>query len=207
MLVAIATHPKGSENVAMIATDGIFFFDKHPGLKLSATELGCWSYEEREDMFLIKPGMYFDGNGKIRSRGLSRRDLERSIPAIHEAWNERGGSWPSFTVKPDFLIISPRAANHRKQWETAGKISTAEFTHSFDPTPKRMTNQIMMNGIVRSHNHMISQEAYKQGKDFAESTPYDKRFGVSFMQPGSAGYSGLIDEEMGEGHAFVGDQE
>lgn len=202
ILHAIATHPKGAQSVAMIATDGIYFTSAHPKLQLSATELGKWSYTKRDDMFLIKPGMYFDGKGKVKSRGIGNRDLNRSRDLIRQVWAQwdHTTQWPSFQITPDFLVISPRAASHRGTWDLCGTVSTEPFTHSFDPRTKRYYEYPLkrVNKLVRTTVMPISRTALKQGYEVVESTPYDKRFGVELQEPGSAAQSGLISKTEGE---------
>lgn len=202
ILRAIATHPKGAKSVAMIATDGIYFTSPHPKLELSNTELGKWSHAKRQDMFLIKPGMYFDGEGKVKSRGIGNRDLNRSRDLIRKTWEQWDGKpdWPKFEVTPDFLVISPRAASHRGMWDLCGTVSTEPFTHSFDPRTKRYYEYPLtrVNKIVRTKIMPYSRTALKQGIEVVESTPYDKRFGVAMMEPGDAALSGLISKTEGE---------
>jgi len=209
ILDAVATHPKGAEAVAMIATDGIYFTSPHPKLKLSDTELGKWSHSKRTEMFLIKPGMYFDGEGKVKSRGIGNRDvykLRETIRNTWESWDWSGNEWPKFEVKPDFLIISPRAAVHRGTWDQAGIVCGEPFIHSFDPRTKRYYEfplEQFRGKAVRTNVMPISRTALRDRQDVVESTPYDKRFGVAMMEPGDAGYSGLISESEGESVPIV----
>jgi len=203
ILQAIATHPQGAEAVAMIATDGIYFTSPHPNLNLSDTELGAWGYAKRADMFLIKPGVYFDGEGKVKTRGIGNRDMYRIREKIRKTWDEHDWSsqqWPTFQIVPDFLVISPRAASHRGTWDLCGAISKEPFTHSFDPHTKRYFQWplVKQNGIIRTEILPITRAAMKAGKEVVESTPYDKRFGVALMEPGDAAESGLISKTEGE---------
>jgi hypothetical protein len=202
ILNAIASHPKGAKAVAMIATDGIYFTSPHDGLPLSSTELGKWAHSKREEMFLIKPGMYFDGDGKVKSRGIGNRELNRSRDLIRKTWAEWDGKpeWPKFEVTPDFLVISPRAASHRGAWNTCGTVSTEPLTHSFNPRTKRYFEYPLtpIKGVVRTTIMPFSRAAMKQRLEYVESTPYDKRFGVAMMEPGDAALSGLISKTEGE---------
>lgn len=203
ILDAITSHPKGPEAVAMIATDGIYFTSPHNGLQLSDTELGKWSYAKRSGMFLIKPGMYFDDQGKVKSRGIGNRDLNRSRDLIRETWaqwDQHPKEWPKFEVTPDFLVISPRAAAHRGTWDLCGTVSTEPFTHSFDPRTKRFYQYPLTKtkNVVRTTIMPCSRTALREGVDVVDSTPYDKRFGVAMMEPGDAALSGLISKTEGE---------
>jgi len=203
ILAAIASHPKKSKAVAMIATDGIYFTSPHKTLHTSSTELGSWSYAKREEMFLIKPGMYFDGEGKVKSRGIGNRDVFRLRSKIRDTWMEHdwdSKQWPKFEVTPDFLVISPRAASHRGTWDLCGAVSKEPFVHSFSPHTKRYFEWPLrfVNDGVKTEVLPITRAASKLGQDFAESTPYDKRFGVAMMEPGDAGFHGLISETEGD---------
>jgi hypothetical protein len=203
ILEAIATHPKGAAAVAMIATDGIYFTTPHKSLTLSDTKLGQWSYSQRDNMFLIKPGMYFDGEGKVKSRGIGNRDVFRLRDRIRKVWNAWDGTkeWPKFEVQPEFLVISPRAAMHRGMWDLCGTVSKEPFIHSFDPRMKRYYEyplERISDGGVRTRIMPISRTALRERVDVVESTPYDKRFGIELKEPGSAMVSGLMSKTDGE---------
>lgn len=204
ILDAIASHPKRADAVAMIATDGIYFTSPHKQLQLSETELGKWGHSQRDEMFLIKPGMYFDGEGKVKSRGIGNRDvykLRDTIRRTWDTWDDANREWPKFQVMPEFLIISPRAAMHRGTWDMCGAISREPFNHSFDPYTKRYYQfplERLKGGAVRTNILPVSWTALRDGVDIVESTPYDKRFGVAMMEPGDAGVPELISKTDGE---------
>ena len=47
ILNAIASHPRGTDALVMVATDGVYFDSPHVRLELDATALGKWSGEEK----------------------------------------------------------------------------------------------------------------------------------------------------------------
>lgn len=69
IMMAIATHPNGSSDLLMIATDGVYFRSPHPTLRLSETELGQWSQSTKSNMTITMPGVYYDDKAR-RSLGL-----------------------------------------------------------------------------------------------------------------------------------------
>jgi hypothetical protein len=62
------------ENVLMIATDGLFSRECHD--VDTQIVLGGWERNEHESITLIRPGIYWLGNEKLRARGLGRDSLK-----------------------------------------------------------------------------------------------------------------------------------
>lgn len=100
ILDAIASHPYGREDVAMVATDAVYFLHEHPSLPLS-NALGEWGYKPRADLTLFKPGVYWDdatrqriASGKdpnFKARGFKASDFTKAIGRIdgeYQAWDE-----------------------------------------------------------------------------------------------------------------------
>jgi hypothetical protein len=91
ILNAIATHPNKTEDVLMVATDGVYFKTPHPALPVSG-ELGDWEMAEKEDMTLFKPGMYWDAKARaairageapvFKARGVNAVAFGKSIPTV-----------------------------------------------------------------------------------------------------------------------------
>jgi hypothetical protein len=136
ILDAIATHPGGQTNVAMVATDGVYFLDPHPGLPLSS-RLGEWDLTVHEKITLFKPGVYWDEAARIalregkapkfKARGINSKDLAKRIDEIDEIfaswpklnkdgtarnmcdrpqWKPKGSGWPMVKVKTSFSMVS-----------------------------------------------------------------------------------------------------
>lgn len=139
ILEAIASHPRRSAAVVMVATDGVYFTEPHPGLRLSPTELGAWDHTPRPSLFLFKPGVYWAAQRvggdvashgvTIKSRGVPAAGLAAAIGEIEHRFDGLGITppvdamlWPTVLIDVQFAVTSPRAALHRNAWEAAGEI-------------------------------------------------------------------------------------
>ena len=97
ILDVIATHPTRTKDLAMVATDGIYFTREHPGIVPSKL-LGEWSREVKNTITLVMPGMYWDNeqrlaegpNGTIRSRGMPARTLRPYLPEFERLFEVAG---------------------------------------------------------------------------------------------------------------------
>lgn len=151
ILDAIASHPSGTTDLEMVATDGVFFRTPHPTLPISDA-LGDWSVSQKEGLFLYKPGFYWDDVSKeavsFRSRGIRARDFVSQIPGIEDQFLQISQAplhmpisctWPSLTFRSGFAIISPLQALRRGKWELAGAVTTdTPLVQSSDPKDKRI---------------------------------------------------------------------
>jgi len=91
ILDAIATHPYGKADVAMVATDAVYFLHPHPTLPLSE-ELGEWDHEEKVNLTLFKPGVYWDEsvrrriadgqNPNFKARGFKADDFSEALGKV-----------------------------------------------------------------------------------------------------------------------------
>lgn len=86
ILDAIATHPRRSDAVLMVATDGICFDSPHPTLPIS-TKLGEWEEKAYHDLCLFKPGVYWHREGKeallkVKSRGVPKKEFQEGIESV-----------------------------------------------------------------------------------------------------------------------------
>ena len=140
ILDAIATHPGGKDDVLMVATDGVYFLHRHPGLSLSSA-LGDWEESEHKNMCLFKPGMYWNdasrariaagGTPEFKARGINARDFAPLIARVDEIfaawpgtnkdgsnndmtyrpqWKRKGSGWPSVEFRAGFSMISATQA-------------------------------------------------------------------------------------------------
>lgn len=147
ILDAIATHPGGPKNVVMVATDAVYFLDRHPSLPLS-NKLGEWEESEHHNITLFKPGMYWDDASRQRitegkapefkSRGINPKDFApviAEVDAIFSSWPKRdpkgsrfqkkGKGWPTVEFKAHFSMISATQATQEGwSWDRAGEVST-----------------------------------------------------------------------------------
>lgn len=193
ILQAIATHPKKTAGVCMVATDSVTFLSPHPTLDVHADTLGKWDASKYHNLSLMMPGLYWDDTSreavrlgetpKLKSRGVSARDLSQFIDRIDAGWarmvdtdsefwfNEEA---PSIDINVAFSIISPKLAIHRDRWETCGMVQWDENRKlSADPGSKRcgMFPAPDKPGAIRS-------AVYTDINGEPRTTAYDKTFGA-----------------------------
>lgn len=207
ILDAIASHPGGSSCVAMVATDGVYFTDRHPGLTLSKEELGAWDETFKPGMTQLMPGVYWDdkarekiregGTPGIKSRGINAKDLASQIESLdhqfalaHVALAEGGEyNWPEMSLTINFLMDSAKLALQRGKWDTAGRVQHDSVRSiSANPVSKRVPI-----GYRDGATGVTRTPVYERGIDIA-STPYTKAFGFvneSDLQIGRDGDDGL----------------
>lgn len=125
ILDAIATHPKRTSALLMIATDAVFFCEPHPTLPLS-DRLGEWEETKKENLTIFKPGMYWDDKARraiedgedpvFKSRGVKASDFKKWIGEIDEAY--RGwDSNPPF-LRPSVPSDHTNASRVQEGWPT-----------------------------------------------------------------------------------------
>lgn len=182
ILKALASHPAGTRDLLMIATDGIYFRTRHPELELSETTLGLWDETVRENLTLIMPGIYWDDktreridageSPKLKSRGINAKDLAGVVRTMDIQFSgfEPGAEWPATEIPVTFDMVTATQALARGKWETAGVVhrgTTRQLTT--DPKTKRSIFPELEDdgGMWRSFPF----------HDAGPSTPYDKRFG------------------------------
>jgi len=82
---------KNKESVISFATDGVMSGEKLVEHNLTK-QLGCWSVEQIENLFVLQPGVYcYDGadhKQTIKSRGFSYRSVDYNI--LRKIWREFG---------------------------------------------------------------------------------------------------------------------
>lgn len=202
ILMAIASHPRGQSDVAMVATDGIYFLTPHPTLPTSE-KLGEWEYAKRENLTLFKPGVYWDdstrekiANGEsasFKARGFNASDFARELATVDDSfrrWRDcvgkRGNSlaveFPRVSFTPAFSMVTALQAIRRGKWELAGTVTgretAKEVTQDADPRLKR--DGLYRDGeIYRSKPHYGMAYSGETGQvDWIASQPYEKRFGM-----------------------------
>lgn len=183
ILDAIATHPKGASAVTMIATDGLYFTSPHPGLDITKDKLGAWEEKQLTGMTQFMPGVYWTDDSrqrirekkelKFKSRGISARDLAKSIEAIDEQFGcfPEHADWPRMEVNVQFCIVSCKQALSRNAWDVAGHVSHND-SRSIDSRPvhKRNPTSVYRDG----HGYIRTEIGIPER---TETAPYDKRFG------------------------------
>lgn len=202
ILRAIATHPEGTRDLVMVATDGVYFRSPHPGLKLDDTKLGAWDYTEKHNLTLLKPGVYWSDADresvranrglKLKSRGISARDLAARMDEFDQMFREwePGGEWPNLTIDIAFRVIGPKVAMHRNSWEECGRsVRDDKVIVNSNPHLKRdITKMTRRDGAWYSIPYLVPPSGN------LESLPYRKEFGM-------AGLDDLLDGLTPEGDA------
>jgi hypothetical protein len=135
ILNAIATHPDKAAAVAMVATDGVYFFTQHPGLDEQLSDaMGDWSRDEKHDLTLFKPGVYWDNHSRelinagkaprFKARGINAVDFAKSIAnvdAMFDGWSVADApnvAWPVVSFRSRFSQVSVSQA---LQWTAETK--------------------------------------------------------------------------------------
>lgn len=175
---AIATHPRGTDDVLMVATDGVYFRSQHPSLAMSE-KLGNWEESSHQNLTLFKPGVYWDDttreaigankDPKFKARGISARYFGKVLGEVDRQFSE-GASCVGVEFKTGFSMITCLQALQRNDWSLAGRVNDdVTLTQNSDPVEKR-------HGIYRSDGIYWSRP-YQDGGAVFESTPYSKDFG------------------------------
>ncbi len=206
ILNAIATHPHGANAVSMVATDGIYFTERHPSLPLDKTKLGAWDETFKPRLTQLMPGVYWDQstresiglgkNPKLKSRGVPARDLAYEIANLDQLFAEQhmslenGGryEWPEIRFKSHFLLESCSSALNRGKWNEAGKVTHGkERAISSNPHTKRQVVPYFdyEEGLVRSRPYEFGEKL--------ETTPYDKSFG--YQEDGGDMFPGMVGRD------------
>lgn len=203
IITAISTHPR-PQDVVMVATDGVYFMSKHPHLELSASKLGAWDEDSKDNLTLFMPGVYWDDGfrkdikaAKLRSRGVSARDLAYAASEVDDKFNDFNGmDWPGVRVPISFGLLSAKQALHRNNWQACGRIVSADRGDeeaikilSSNPKNKRYP-------VARNHDGIWRTVPYDVCSSGQVSVPYERQFGIV-----ETIYNGLLTPD---GDAFSG---
>jgi len=181
----------------MVATDGIYFLERHPDLDINPTTLGKWDETFKPNLTQLMPGVYWDEStrdavkkgeqAKLKSRGVSGRDLAKEIERLDVMFLEQERAlqsgmayeWPEIVFSTGFLLDSCKAALARGKWETAGKVTHGAIrTISANPQTKRIPIAHWDAAI-----EVVRTSPYAKGEEL-ETTPYHKSFGYLEYQEG-----------------------
>lgn len=202
ILQAIATHPQKSAAVVMVATDGVYFLDRHPGLDERISErIGEWSREEKRNLTLFKPGVYWDDSTRetiekgdtpqFKARGINAKDFGKSLSEVDDIfhkWNTEAPSchndWPRVEFHSSFTQISVLQAVEWTAGEKDPVIRNARYRRDAgrvmegkpliqDSFPESKRHPFM----TRDENGVWRSEWYR-GLAPSESYPYSKDFGI-----------------------------
>jgi hypothetical protein len=126
--------------VVMMATDAVFA--RRPLSVTVGDKLGQWEHEERPDIFIVQPGLYWSKK-KLKTRGVSAKFFGGKTHLFEDAWKayeekdraalfDQGGCLPPTVQLELNLFIGLRIAQARGKPETAGKwISGKDALRSF----------------------------------------------------------------------------
>jgi hypothetical protein len=129
---------KKLESVLMIATDGLFSTERHAVDK--EIVLGGWERSEHPSITLVRPGIYWLGETKLRARGLGRDSLDVAKLQLAEALkngDEKVELAPRVTFGGAKLCVYGTPNGELKRSASYGQWHTIPTHVSLAPTPKR----------------------------------------------------------------------
>jgi DNA polymerase type B, organellar and viral len=146
-VLRLLTQHDDMRNVLMIATDGLFSREQHP--VNDQITLGGWERSEYESITLVRPGIYWLGDDKIRARGLGRDNLESGKPVLAAVMRAIAGGFDVPEVwlgpKPYFgsakLCVRPgpgKDYEHARRSVSYGQWHEKPAYISLAPAPKRL---------------------------------------------------------------------
>lgn len=183
ILDAIATHPTQTNDLLMVATDGVYFRRPHDALELSADKLGAWDEEQKSNLTLFMPGMYWDDKTRhaieegrapvLRSRGVSAGDLAQFVGEIDRQFTEWSpdDDWPTVSVTVKFNMVSMGQALARNDWPSCGTVveNGKRQLNAYCGTKREPWSVYEENGVFWSYPYDVAGEL--------QSKPYDRLFG------------------------------
>lgn len=187
ILTAVSTHPRGTSDLIMVATDGVYFRSRHPSLDIDPERLGAWDETLKKNLTTFMPGIYWDDDGRergrIKSRGVSARGLSACLPELDKQFsNLRKGTapqWPSIDITIPFSFVGCRQALHRGKWWLAGHtMRNSTKTISSHPGLKRVDCLYEDNGILRSKVWSGGDPSLFGAWDQNPTTPYTGGMGM-----------------------------
>jgi len=180
ILEAIASHPHGTRDLVMVATDGIVFRTRHTALHETHHDLGTWEQLERRGLTVMRPGVYWDDvtraepeSLKLKSRGIPGRTMRDNIGEVDEQFDTFDGwQWPSVEIVVPFTVISPRQAlRSLRDWTRCAEIvHNRPVLLNAAPVHKRTQDANRVRSVWRT--------SVRRECDPVESSEYDKLFGA-----------------------------
>jgi hypothetical protein len=186
ILDAIASHPGGTRDVLMVATDGVYFRTPHPSLPCS-DQLGDWEATGKENLTLFKPGVYWDdatrkniaaGEAPVfKARGVNARDFGSRLQDVDFQFLELASNrpsridWPSVEFPVSFSMITALQALQRNDWALAGTLVT-------EPTNRQSSDPSMKRSAWHWDEELLRSRP-GENYPYQPSTAYEKRFGMA----------------------------
>ena len=186
ILDAIATHPKGTRDVVMVATDGVYFRSAHPDLPCTGA-LGDWDANDKANLTLFKPGVYWDDAARasvaageapvFKARGVNARDFGSQLQHVDNLFRTLSANrprridWPAVEFPVSFSMVTALQALQRNDWDLAGTlVNEPTNRQSSDPSLKR-SSWYWDGDLLRSRPN--------RNDPYEPSRPYEKRFGMA----------------------------
>lgn len=132
---------KSLDNILMIATDGLFSTERLTVDK--EIVLGGWERAEHDSITLVRPGIYWLGEKKLRARGLGRDSLDVAKAQLSEALargDERVELAPRTTFGGAKLCVYGSDVGAVKRSPNYGQWYTIPTHVSLAPGPKRASD-------------------------------------------------------------------
>jgi hypothetical protein len=129
---------KALDSVLMIATDGLFSTEPHEVNK--EIVLGGWEHAQHESITLVRPGIYWLGETKLRARGLGRDSLDVAKLQLAKALldgDDRVELAPRTTFGGAKVSVYGPDLEHLRRNPTYGQWHPQPTHVSLAPAPKR----------------------------------------------------------------------
>lgn len=157
-------------DVMIVATDGAIATRELDILPEDESRLGAWSFGGRFKWADVwQPGFYILSDGKVRTRGFTRRDV--NVQAFRREWRARTlfGRVPVSRNR----VIGYRAATSRGTLKDFCRWDTEESEVSFLPGPRRVATS---HRILRGRDMALRTVApANRAEDSARALPEDMR--------------------------------
>jgi len=149
-LVSAALQMEGGWDVLMLATDGLFCTTERD--LTIGRDLGEWTVEEHDSLFIIQSGLYLMPGVAPKTRGVPQSKIIAMDSEFREVWdtwmgNADMGEVPSIAV-PLRVFVSARLAHARRKPWTAGIWREESKKVRFDWRTKRANPHAVDRSIV-----------------------------------------------------------
>jgi len=142
-------------HICMIATDAVYTDCPLDHLPFSK-ELGQWSAEETDNIFIVQPGIYEAVGRSFKTRGINSTILREAMPEFRRVWAEFSKSRGSIPPAPEVKVhafIGLKLAAARNNFASAGTWEDAPRRINFDWSGKRERNALWCNDHVVTQPH------------------------------------------------------
>lgn len=207
---------KYGNSVKMIATDGIYLDcemtsdDPIVDANTGKPNLGDWEHGVYTDLFLVKPGIYFagDGSAKIRTRGVPKAALEAVQGELIQSWNNAGMN--GYALLNVTKFYGARLCTQMNRPDLMGQWENKDYFMQFKSNNlKRLfldTQTALDNGMDFRNDGKHWSISRLHSRLQLESTPYKRTFGLELSELTELEYGGLLespydDDLDGEGWA------